>query len=155
MSVSSTATEPVETLEDILSGVASTEWTNADPQVFRWWEHSQSERGPGQGQPAHIYILQTTNTPVDPISADGILLEENPTLEVFIYTFSETETGEYARDVIQILSQYFADNQNLTEYFHIEPSGIEDFREQKVTQQTEHYVYTVEIEMQKLTDINT
>jgi len=152
MSATSSATAPVDAIIDLLEGADSSDWTNADPNVFSWWDRTQQERGPGDGQPAELYVWMPVATNIDRLSADAEVLIEESTVEIWVFTLDELETQEYARDVIFYLSDYMNDNEQRTLFHNLEPSGVEDFREQKVSERTDHYVYTVEMRLRKITD---
>jgi len=153
MSATTSKTEYVEAIVDLLKNAASSVWsTTQDPNVFRWQAKSQQERGPGATQPPELYVWMPTSAPINRLTADNDLLEELPNIEIHVYTLTESDTSDLARDLISFFSDYMSDRENRTEYADIVPVNAEDFREQKLAQRTEHFVYTVEIEVTKLTD---
>jgi len=154
MSIPSTNEEtPVEAIADLLEQATTSTWnTTQDPAVYKWWERSQSERGPGQGQPPELYVSSLTGAPIDRISADGALLQEEPTVEVWVYTLSESDTAQLARDVIQFMGEYMDDQEQNGPFVDVVPSNVEDFREQKLRQKTDHFVYQVEISLERLSN---
>ena len=152
MSATSSAVAPVDAIIDLLEGADSSDWTNADPSVFSWWDRNQQERGPGDGQPGHLYVWMPVSSTIDRLSADAQVLIEDSTVEIWVFTLDANETLEYARDVIFYLSDYMNDNEQDTVFHNLEPTGVEDLREQKLTERTDHYVYTVEMSLRKITD---
>ena len=122
------------------------------PTVYKWWDKAQAERGPGQGQPPELYVWQPTSAPIERISADNVLLEETPSVEIYIYSLDDRLTAQYARDVIKFMSGYMSNKELGTKFADIVPTNVEDFREQKLRQVTNHFVYSVEVEITKLTD---
>ena len=143
---------PIEAIQDLLEQADSSVWSTDDPDVFKWWDIAQSERGPGQGQPPRLFVSQLTGAPIDRISADGVLLQEEPTVEVWVYTLSESETAQLARDVIQFTSAFMDNQEQNLPFVDVVPSNVEDFRHQKMRQVTNHFVYQVEIQMEALSD---
>lgn len=151
MSVKGTTSDvkPAEAVRDLLESADSSVWTGDTPDVFLWWEREQNERGPGEGQAPHLYTWQPTTASLERVSADNTLLTEEPTVEVYIYSLSESTTGQLSRDVINYLSEFMSDNYNNSEFADLQPTNVEDFREQKITQKTDQYVYTVECQIQR------
>jgi hypothetical protein len=118
------------------------------PNVYSWWEKSQSERGPGQDQLPELHVWQPTSAPLDRITAENSLLEESSSVEIYVYTLNDADAcAQYARDLINYLSAYMSDRERNTTYADIVPTNVEDFREQKLRQKTNHFVYTVECEI--------
>lgn len=146
-------TTPVEAIADLLTNADTTAWnTTQDPAVFKWWDREQSERGPGQGMPPELYVSSLTGAEINRMSADGALLQEEPTVEVWVYTLHESDTAQLARDVIQFLSEYMDDQEQRGPFVDVVPSNVEDFREQKLRQKTDHFVYQVEVECERLSE---
>ena len=144
---------PVEAITELLEGAEQFGvWNTADPNVYKWWDRSQSERGPGQGQPPELYVSSLTGAPIERISAEGALLQEEPTVEIWVYTLSESDTAQLARDVIQFMSEYMDNQEKQSPFVDIVPSNVEDFREQKLAQHTDHFVYQVEISLERLSN---
>lgn len=154
MSVSTSAETPVNAVYDILDGTAATEWTLQAPAVFKWHERSERERGPGQGQPTELHLWMPTGTDISRLTADKETLQEISQVEIHVMSLVESETINYARDVIQILSTYMDEQQTNTNYVDFEPSAVEDFREAKISERTDHFVYVVECELERLTKVN-
>lgn len=142
----------IEAIQDLLQEAESTVWSTEDPAVFKWHDRAQSERGPGQGMPPELYISQLTGNPRERISADGVLSLEEPTVEVWVYSLNESETRQLARDVISYLEEFTANQEENLPFVDVYPSNIEDYREQKLRQVTDHFIYEVEISMEALRD---
>lgn len=150
MSVSSAA-HHVQVIIDLLENADTSEWTSTqDPDVFRYWDHSQSERGPGADMPAYLYLWSPTGSTLDRFSMDGDRFDRNDTVEVQAWSLDETETRQLQDDVVDILSQYLDDNETETPYTDVAPVATEDFREQKPARTTDHYVMAVEVETRDL-----
>lgn len=153
MSVSTSAETPVDAVYDILDGTGGTEWTLIAPAVFKWHEKSERERGPGQGQPAELHVWQPTSSDITRLTADKNTLQETSEVEVVVFSLSESDTINYARDLIQVLSEYIDEQEQNTNYVDLQPSGIEDFREQKLSERTDHFTYSVTVELERITPI--
>lgn len=107
-----------------------------------------------------IYAHKPTADTIDRFSSEGLEYTEGETVELYIYileTNDETPprraAREYRNRVINALSAYLNDNYTRTEFLSIEPVGATDRRGQTTTRQTDHVVYTVEIETQRLTQL--
>lgn len=150
MSITSTESEPVDAVKDLLDGQPSSAWTNADPVVEYIHEVPFSEKGPGQGQPAEVFVWQPIDSDISKLSADGRYLDEDHAVEVQVWTLTESETMQYARDVVQIFSKYMDNQQNVTEFITMEPTAARDLRSDALPRQTSHYLATVEISPRKL-----
>jgi hypothetical protein len=154
MSVSSSAVTPVNAIRDILDGTPSTDWTLSDPAVYLWHERSERERGPGQDQPTELHCWMPTGTELNRLTADKKTLQENAAVEIHVMSLDEGETITYARDVIHVLSEYMGEQQQNTNYVDFQPSSVEDFREAKLAERTDHFVYVVECEVERITKVN-
>ena len=148
---STSSVVPQEAIRDLLVTADSSVWNTATPDVFLWQEKSQKERGPGQVQNPHLYVWQPTGAPLERLTAENSLLVEEPTVEIYVYSLDASITAQLSRDLIQYLSEFMSEGYNNTEYADIVPTVQEDFREQKITQQTDHYIYMVECEIQRET----
>lgn len=145
MSVSQTSEiDPAGAIKDLLS--SHTGWTLEDPNVFLLQERSQSERGPGQGQPAEFYIWSDT-TDLSRFSADGDHMDENADVDIWIVTLEETKIGEdntqYRQDTVQFLSEYLNDNAENTPFYELSPTTVDDRRAETITGTTDHHASVV------------
>lgn len=149
MSVTS-ADDAVDAVIDLLQNAAATDWTPATPTIKQWWDDSQSERGPGAGQAAILYVWSPTGSSLDRFSMDGTRFDRSDNIEIQVWSLDETETEQLRRDVVDILSQYLDDNETQTPYSDIQPTVSSDFREQNQARRTDHYVSSVEVETRDL-----
>lgn len=155
MSATTTDTDPVDAIVDLLDGAPSATWDTADPTVLRWHDRTESERGPGQGQAPHLYAYQPAGGPIERFSADGALLwEPDAPVEVWVYSLDESDTKTLAQNVIDFLDDYLDDQEANTPFVDIQPTSVEDFREQKLTQRTEHFTYRVEVALESFRDVS-
>lgn len=152
MSVTSAA-HHVPAIIDLLEAANATAWPDdTAPEVFRYQDRSQSERGPGADQPPHLYVWSPTTTSLEQFSMDGTRFDRQDTIEILAYSYDETEVRQYRDAAVQILSAYLDDNETATPYSTVEPTGLNDFREQKATRRTDHFVMGLEVDPRGLTD---
>ena len=140
----------VTAIVDLLDAADASEWTPATPTVERYWDVAQSEKGPGADQPGELYVWSPTTSSLEQFSMDGARFDRTDSIEVQVWTLDETEARQYQTDVTDILSSYLDDNRVETPYSTVEPTGLNDFREQKTTRQTDHYVMSVEVDARGL-----
>ena len=152
MSISTTETDPVETIYDILDQASgdSSKWTNTPPEIFYYWERPFAEKGPGADQPPNVYVWSPTSTETPVFSSDGEFYDTSATVEVQAWSLNEFEIKDLQNDIANILSGYFADNQDLTDWHNIWPSNTSDFREQKPARETNHFVVSLEVDLRAL-----
>ena len=146
----STESEAVDAVKDLLEQQDSSVWTNADPEIFYNWEVSFQEKGPADDQPAELYVWQPVDTDITKLTADGRYLDENHNVEVQIWTLDDTTTQQYMRDVIQVFGDYLDTQQDTTEFITVPPTAARDLRSDAVARATSHYLATVEISPRKL-----
>ncbi len=152
MSATSTESESVDAIKDLLEKQSSSAWTNSDPSIFYNWETAFSEKGPADDQPAELYVWQPVDTSIEKLSADGTYLDEDHTVEVQIWTLEEQTTQVYMRDVIQIFGEYLDRQQDVSEFIGIEPTAARDLRSDSVRRRTSHYIATAELSPRKLSE---
>jgi len=152
MSISTTETDPVETVYDLLEQAAtdSSLWTNTPPEVFFYWDIAFQEKGPGADMPPRVYVWSPTASQTPPFSADGDEFDTEATVEIQLWSLDEREVKVLQNDITQFLSQYFADNANQTDFVNVFPVNKSDYREQKPSRKTQSYVMAIEVELKGL-----
>jgi len=115
------------------------------------WEYSHNDRI-NFPNPA-LYVYPPTETPIDKFSIDGDSTNQTNTIEILIMTLDETKTRGYQSDIVTGLTQFYDDNQQQTEFHRFENITASDIRNEHITQQTDHYIGSVTVEVQKFTDI--
>lgn len=153
MSVSSTETEAVELLVDLLDNAPAGTWTNAAPEVHAVWEVSQ--RGRQNNPDPALYVWSPVEGPVDALSGfDYDRLDEQATVEIQVWTLDSVETSQYASDIVNYLAgDYANDNEANTPYHRIRPADVSDERAATQTRPSEHFVTTVTVEGRRLRDV--
>jgi protein subunit release factor A len=97
-----------------------------------------------------IYIYNSDEG-IDRFSANTSDLEETTTIRLDVWTLAgATEAKAYRDDIVNTFKQYMRDNYNRTEFLDIEPSDAVDIRQTKISRQTDHYIYSVELEFERL-----
>jgi hypothetical protein len=150
---STDATDPRTAIIELLSNAG--EWPGQEPIIKRIEDTTPKTRQ-NTTQPA-VYVHKPVDDDLTRFSAQSLALEEDETVELYIYILeTEDETPperaarEYRNQVINTLSGYMSDNYTRTEFLYLEPTGATDARASTIARQTDHYVYSVEIETHRL-----
>lgn len=142
----STDTDPVDTVIQLLKDAATFDlWSQPTPDIQHHDQIPISEKGPGDGQPAQVYVWQPTDSTIEQLTADGRFLDTDNTVEVQIWSLDRQEVTEYREDVVDIFGDYLDDQQGISEFLTLPPSASRDYRADKRARRTDHYIQTVEI----------
>ncbi|AFH23059.1 hypothetical protein OSG_eHP42_00070 [environmental Halophage eHP-42] len=68
-------------------------------------------------------------------------------------TLSEVKTRSYQQQFIRYLAQFYDDNQTETGFHRFQNITASDIRNEHITQQTDHYIASITVEVQRFTDI--
>jgi len=149
----STSVDSRETVIELLSKVKR--WPDQDPIIKRVEDTTPKTRQ-NTTEPA-IYVHKPVDDDITRFSAESLALEEDETVEIYIYILeTEDETPperaarEYRNRIVNVMSGYMNDNYTRTEFLYLEPTGATDARASTIARQTDHYVYSVEIETHRL-----
>lgn len=153
MSATSSDSEPVDMVIDLLSGSSASDWSGVKPETYAYFEIAQSERGPNDNQPPHLYVWNPTGGNISPISGDYTSLDETQTVEIQVWSLTATECKQYKQDLINYLALYGNDNEGQTLFHRIRPTTKDDLRSEKQARRTNHFVMTVEVDCRKLRDV--
>ena len=148
-SATSTSDEADETVHDILTGVQDSVWTLAAPEVYFTEEIDPKNRRKA-GNP-RVYVHEPVAEDTSPLS--GIAYEnirEVAEVQVEVRTLDRSETKQYKRDVVQILSDYANDNEQRTEFHRIRPISNENLHREHIAGTTSQYVATVTARLRAL-----
>lgn len=153
MSATSTSNDPIQTIIDLLTGEPNTAWHADTPptDIENRWDTGQQARM-NNSDPA-LYVWTPTDAGFEDFSADGERLVEDRTIQVEVWSYTESKTRLYHQDLINILSDYMRDNQQNTQWHQITPDSASDYRQEKNAQRTEHYVMTVNFSLDKLREV--
>ena len=136
----SVETDPVDIVVDLLRNIPAQLWTHGEPNVLYWWDRAQSERGPGDGQPAEFYVYRETTQDHERFSADADNVIEEGSITIYVYSLYEDETQQYLRDLIEVLEEYMSDNYRRINLHNLEGEESNDYRPEHITQNTDYYV---------------
>ena len=134
--------------------INGTVWTLETPEID-YWDDVPHKGKENRANPA-IYVHSSGADSIDRFSADKGSTHEIESVLASVWTLGSTdsESRRYARkyrdDLIRIAENYMNDNFGDTEFHNIEPIESNDFRGQHLPRQTDHYIYTVEIEAERL-----
>lgn len=143
MSVSSSSSDPVQAIFDLLDGF--TGWTEPAPEVRKQWNWSPDQRE-NTKDPA-LYVWSPVEGSLEAFDAEYSHIDDTQTVEINIWTLDPDTVDSYANDVIQFLSEYGNDNESNTVFHRIRPNSVNDLRQEKIARKTDHYVITVTTEL--------
>jgi hypothetical protein len=147
MSITS-ASDPVDAIVDILNATDTAEWTFSKPEIYRHDEVSSKDRENNQDDAVYVRSLATME--LDRFSADNAEQTEDGQVQVLVYSYDANRSNQHARDIVEFLQSLMNDNYDQTGFLSVEPTGLADNRAAKVTRQTRHYIYLVEVETHRL-----
>lgn len=75
---------------------------------------------------------------------------EDATVMALVYSLDETRAKQTARGVTKLCKLFQSDNYTFTGFHSLEPESIIDNRGAKITRQTRHYIFAVEISTHRL-----
>ena len=140
--------DPVDAIVDILNATDTSEWSNTKPSIYRHDEVASKERENKQDDAVYVRSLATME--LDRFSADNAEQTEDGQIQVLVYTLDANRSNQHARDIVEILQNLMNDNYTETGFLSVEPTGLADNRAAKVTRQTQHFIYLVEVETHRL-----
>jgi hypothetical protein len=143
MSVTSTATDSVQAVVDLLTGY--TGWSLTAPEVYKLQELSQQQRE-NNPDPA-IYVWSPVDASLDQFDAEYSNIDETRTVECQIWTLDGGNAETYHQETIDFLAEYANDNYTNTEFHHVRPTSATDSRSDHIRQLTDHYILSVQAEV--------
>jgi IS1 family transposase len=143
----------VDTISEILDRDEISDYRNQDPTVLNYWDRTQQERGQGADQPAEIYLWEPAGEDIERFSLDNTSTQDTASVEALVYSLDEQEVVEYAEDARSNIEQFFDDNKQASEWQTIEVTSVNDLREQTQRRNTDQYVVSLEIELEKINDV--
>jgi len=140
--------DPIARMVIILDDASIYESSKPD-RIAPIWEYSHNDRI-NFPNPA-LYVYAPTEASINKFSIDGNATNQTNTIEILIMTLDETQTRVYQSDVIAGLTQLYDDNQQQTAFHRFANITASDIRNEHITQQTDHYIGSVTVEVQKFT----
>jgi hypothetical protein len=147
-----TEVDPVDATIDILRTASGAAWTNGEPDVFHHDEIPFSEKGPGGGQNAQIYVWAPTDATLGELSAAGEYIDKTHVVEIQVWSLDRDVT-QYRRDILDIMGRVINNQQRNGEFITFSPTASRDYRADKAARQTDHYINTVQIDPRKLDSV--
>ena len=142
---------PPDAIKELLNGYEG--WSLGQPKVQLLQETSQSERGPGQGQPAEMYLWMDGGMDLPVFSADGDHWDASGDIDIWIITLENGKLGEdnqvYMNETVQFLSEYINDNEQNSIFHRIRPSNADDQRAEHITGTTDHHASVVTVSVRE------
>lgn len=157
MSVSSSSTDIVQAIIDILDGY--TTWTHTKPAVYKQPEVPQSERE--SASEPRVYVWSPVDTSMEALGAKREKTIDRKTIECSAWILTDSDgsafdaSEDYKQDIIDILEDYSTDNYSNIEFHNIRPTSSTDSRQERIAQRTDHYVQSVQAEIEDLRDSGT
>jgi hypothetical protein len=132
----------------------SATWPYADPIIE--FSDDVTHKAKENTRDPTLYIRTDGSDSIERFSADGVSFDETATVGIDVWVLdvdgatAETAAYEYRTRLLNLFSDYTNDNFDYTEFHNIEPTEATDFRQEHVARQTDHYIYTVTIEVDRL-----
>jgi len=150
MSVSSSR-DPVDAITELLEKADSSTWSYNTPEIYRLDTTTPTGRQ-NQTKDA-VYVRQLTDMSLERFGVDpGEQDEQTETgsVQVEVHSLTEGNAQTLARDVIGYLKTFMSDNYTQTAFLFIEPETLNDGRISRVTRQTDHYIYQIDLTTERL-----
>jgi len=121
------------------------------PDIYKLHETTPAGRENQQGDA--LYILESAGTDLNrfgvfPNQRDS--QTEDGHVQCYLYSLNEQRVKTQAQDVVAYLRVYISDNYSKSNFLNIEPTNISDRRASSIARQTDHYVYVVDIQTERL-----
>jgi len=99
------------------------------------------------------YILESAGTElnrfgVTPGTQDA--QTEDGQVQIYVYSLDNQSAKITAQEIVAYLREFLSDNYFGTNFLNIEPTNISDRRASSIARQTDHYVYVVDIQTERL-----
>jgi len=136
--------------------VQDTIWTYGTPEIAKWEDTTM--KGKQNALDTYIYVHKPEGDGIDRFSASGDLLNETDTIRMSIWypgnvndsPGSDIRAKAYRDNLIDLFRTYMNDNFQNSTFHNIEPTDATDFRHQNIARQTDHYIYGVTVEVDRL-----
>lgn len=149
MSVSTTSTDPVQTVVDILDGTAESNWPNGTKptHIEKQWQSTFQTKS-NRDRPA-AYAFSPERGTQDQFGRNADTKVRTETIEVDVWTTSASDTDSIAADVITILEDYYNEGKTNTQWNRIRPAEADDRRSETLAQRTDHHVISVQVHLER------
>ena len=144
--------DAVSQIVALLKETNNSRWRYDKPdRIDPIWEYSHNDRI-NFPDPA-LYVYAPTEATIDKFSIDADTTNQTNTVEILVMTLSEVKTRSYQQQFIRYLAQFYDDNQTETGFHRFQNITASDIRNEHITQQTDHYIASITVEVQRFTDI--
>jgi hypothetical protein len=132
-------------------------WDYGEPLVEKWEDTTM--KGKQNASDTYIYVHKPEGDGIDRFSASGDLLNETDSIRLSVWypgnvndsPSSDIRAKAYRDNLIDLFRTYMNDNFQNSTFHNIEPTDATDFRHQAIARQTDHYIYGVTVETDRLT----
>lgn len=132
-------------------------WTYGEPDVAKWEDVTM--KGKENARSTYLYVHKPESDGINRFSASGDLLHETDTIRVSVWypanveddPSSDRRARAYRNDLIELFRQYINDNFTDSTFHNLEPVDATDFRHQNQSRQSDHHIYSVALEVERLT----
>jgi len=142
----STSTDPVQTIIDLLSGTPKADWPTTKPDWIetRWTSTHHQKR---QREGGAVYAWSPAEGTREPISVDADVSNETEVVFAECWHPSSSDAASLANSVATILEQYWKDNKEYTTFRHVRPVRQDDRRAEHVPGARDPFVVVVRVEL--------
>ncbi len=151
----STSTDPVQTIEDLLTGTVSGDYPNGtkpDP-IEKHWESEYRTKANRSGTAAYVRSPQVGEQ--EQISTAGETKDQTERVDVEIWGDDQGTVATIAGDVEAILEDYWNDRTANTQWTRIRTLGQDDRRQEQQLPAHGKFVIAVRVELRRENQIGT
>lgn len=151
----STSTDPVQTIVDLLSNTVSGDYPNGtkpDP-IEKHWDSQYREKVNRDGVAAYVRSPETSST--DQLSVDADTKVQMERVNVQVWGNTEADVVNAAGDVEAILQDYHNDRGDNTAWSRIRVLGQDDRRQEETRHPRGKHVVAVEVRLRREASMGT
>lgn len=155
MAATSNATDPVQTVVDLLENTDSANWPSGTKPTYieRSWDIDFRTKT-NRADPA-VYVRSPEDGTIDAFSARSTIKDESETVTAVVWATDDSIAGDIAGDIASILEDYWNDRQENTEFHRIRPRRVADSRQEHIARRTDHYTIGVQVALRRERSIGT
>jgi len=149
MSVSSSESNPVNAVVDLLEQTTDSDYTGTKPEVIEavWQRTPQARLNESRDA---VYVWQPTDGEIERVTADGDLLFRENSVEVWVYTLEDKARAVQLReDILLFFADYIDDNKANTRFNDIQPANDMDNRPGNLPRDSSHDVMGLTLDLNK------
>lgn len=148
-----TSIDPVQTVLDLLNAATAGDWSNAGgtpSRIARSSEYPQSDKAAYEAGDA-IYVYVSGGEGIDPEGTDTFTEQFRVSCDLWTLN-GEDRAHAIARDIQDILNDYWTDNSTATNWTTVRPFDIQDYRHETFADFGQHDRLLVESQLMRLDD---